>query len=143
MHLKMSTWLKLLPLELSEITEYVEPQTELDPQKFHVLGEMTEDLKKLYTLWFTLAKQKDEYLLAARYAKDEKEEKLNLTRAIELGEKTEVVKQIFWISLRDEFNLWNKLVIDEVMIGVSKGFKVVWSERPSGPRNLLDYLRGL
>jgi len=138
----MSTWLKLLPVELGEITEkeYIEPQEELDPQKFHIVGEMTDDLKRLYTLWLVLSKERDECALTAKYAKDEREEKLNIAKYAELEEKTDVVKRIFWISLRDEFGLWNKL--DGIRVGVSKGFKVVWAERPPRGRSFLDGLMG-
>ena len=136
----MSTWLKLLPLELQSIPEreYINPKAKVDPKKDHIVGDMTEDQKKLYTRWLNLEQVFEQTLLEAKYETDEDKQKKLLIKVEELHTKAEVVKEIFWISVRDEFELWGKGAI-----GVRKGFKVVWSEEENEPKTLRDFLSRL
>ncbi len=136
----MSTWLELLGLEFQYIEEKdcVEPKAKLDSKKDHVVGDMTKDQKKLYTYWLNLQREAEQTLLAARYENDEGRQKEILLKAEELGAKAGVIREIFWISLRDEFALWGK-----GEIGVRKGFKVVWSEEENEPKTLRDFLSRL
>lgn len=132
----MNTWLELLPFELNEITDYFEPELEFDPNKYYRIGEMTESLKKLFTLWRNLDKEAERSLLNARYGKNEQERKSCMTKAAELKEKARAARLIFWISLKDTFGLW-----DKECVAVTKGFSVAWSDRKEGP-DFLDFLMG-
>lgn len=132
----MSTWLKFLSLELGEIADFLEPRVEFDPREDIYVGEMIEDLKRLYTLWQNYDRVADQYLLEARHAKSENEMKSAFLKAKELKERADVLENIFWISLKDEFGLW-----DKPSIGVRRGFVVVWSEG-RGLKDFLDFLLG-
>lgn len=140
----MSTWLKLLPLELNGIeeNEFCEPETEVDPTKDHMVGEMSLDLKRIYTHWRGLRESADRAVLDAKYAKGNDQREALFMRAIELHEKAEVMEDIFWISLKDEFGLWGRENSDNTT-GVRKGFKVVSLKSEVTPKTFLDFLRGL
>jgi len=127
----MSTFIKLIPLDLAEIKEFKEPDmpvTEGD----HVVGDMGEDLKKLWTLWKQSAYRASELKLQLRYGQQ------NVTKA-QVNEamiKARAINDIFWIALSDEFGLW-----DKNSTGVRQGYKVVWSDETAP--DLPDFLRRL
>ena len=130
----MSTFLKLLPLELNGIEpdDYVQPKAPLGNRENQV-GVMSDDLKKLYTLWNNLEKDASQHLLDYKYSN--RQDDLLLAKAAELGSKAEIVKGLFWVSFNDEFELWNKR-----NIGIREGFIAVWYEETSPP--LPPFLRG-
>jgi len=132
----MTTWLKLLPMELEEIEELIEPPLEFNPQTERKIGEMSEDLKKLYTLWQNLEKEFAQQIVQARFARNERERKLTYLKLNETKERAEVLQRLFWISVRDEFKLW-----EEDTIAVRKGFLIVVVEEDR-PRTIFDLLKG-
>lgn len=136
---QMSNWIKLLPLELHEIEEgeFCEPETGPESGKDNIVGEMSIDLKRIYTRYRTLRESADRAAIDAKYAKKEEQRKEFLIKALELHEKAEAMESIFWISVKDEFGLWGK-----ESIGVRKGFLVVWSEAEA-PKSFIDFLRGM
>lgn len=127
----MSTFIKLLPLEMDEVKEYREPDMELR-EKDHVVGDMSDSLKKLWTLWKQTAYRADELKLQLRYG----EQNTSVGQARELESKAQVIRDIFWIAVNDEFELWGKL-----RVGVRKGFKVVWNEEEMP--QLPPFLKGI
>ena len=131
----MSTFIKLLPLELAEIKEFQEPTADIEDGD-HVVGDMSEDLKKLWTLWKQSAYRASELKLQLRYGQQ------NVTKAqtTEAETKAEVLNIIFWIAIHDEFSLW-----DKESTGVRKGYKVVWSDEahPGLPPFLRRIIEGL
>ena len=131
----MTTWIKLLPLEISNITEMWEPEQEVDEAFDHPVGEMSDDLRKLFSLWRQTQKCAEQLILEARYSHNADEQKSLGTRAFEIQKKAEVLREIFWISVRDEFGLWNKDAI-----GVCRGYLVIWSDKK--PMTFLDFLGG-
>lgn len=140
----MSSWIKLLPLELSQIEEdeIIEPETEVKRSAERVVGEMSIDLKRIYTRWRILFESADRAILEAKYSRKKEQQKELIARALELHEKAEAMEKIFWISIKDEFGLWGLIDNDENSVGVRKGFKVVsFKQDPS--EALRDFLRGL
>lgn len=136
----MSTFLKLLPLELQDVKEYHEPEGELGSND-HIVGEASEDIRKLFTYGKNLQK---------RYVTLEMEMKLtdNLSKRGELETqhqefqaKARVISQLFWIAVRDEFSLW-----DKPDVGIRQGYQVVWideEQKPPTPGTSLKDLLGL
>lgn len=130
-----ATWLKLLPLELSQIEEkdFIEPPDELEPndktpdERINQAGEMSIDERRLYTLWKTVEKSSFQLMLDSRYSKpnDEVSEKIH-----EIKSKAETLGDLFWITIRDGHRIWRPC-----SIGVRRGYKVVWyMPKDDGPR---------
>lgn len=116
----MSTWLKLLPLELDGINkpEYIEPDHPLAKGE-HSIGEMSDMTRQLYTLGILLEKDGRQHQLDANYC-DDRAKKLELeTKAAEFLSKSNIIRELMWIGIKDEFGLWGE------NIGVRIGFKVV------------------
>jgi len=118
----MSTFLRLLPLELAEIEEdsFIEPEDEVAPNE-HVVGEMTPDQKRLYTKCRLLRKEGLDVLNNLTICR--RNEQQQLAKASELARKSQAISEMFWVAINDEFALW-----DKDHIGVREGFKVVWIE---------------
>ena len=130
----MSTWLKLLPMELDSIEDnlLLEPDHSIRNDDIEV-GEMSAICKKLFTLGRLLEKDASQSYLDSKYCPD-KDRKLELqSKASELGTKSGVLKEIMWISIKDDFNLWRET------IGIRMGFKVVISKPDD---DMPQFLRG-
>lgn len=128
----MSTFIRLLPLELQEVQEYKEPDMQVEKGD-HIVGDMSDDLKKLYTLWRQFSYRASELTLQLEYGR----QNVGKAEVNEIKTKAEVLRDLFWIAVSDEFELW-----DRNRTGVRKGFKVVWSEeqRPDMPPFLRQIL---
>ena len=124
----MSNWLKLLPTELSLVDNFVEPEDDMQSNDNYV-GDMTTELKKLYTLWKRLSEVAARSKVDYEFSNASTKEAL-LAKWAELREKAKTLRYIFWVCVQDEFpELWSR-----ESIGVRRGFKVVWSEeKDSGP----------
>ncbi|GAI05743.1 unnamed protein product [marine sediment metagenome] len=127
----MSTFIKLLPLELDEVKEYREPDMPV-AEEDHIVGDMSESLKKLWTLWKQTAYTASSLTLQLRYG----EQNVSKGQIYELDAKAEALRGLFWIALNDEFELW-----DKIHVGVRKGFKVVWNEEEMP--HIPPFLKGL
>ena len=122
----MSTWLKLLPIELDGLSsaDFIEPPHR-DIKDDKVVGLMSEDCKRLWTLHILLEKVSQQYRLDAHYCRDEAEKEKLETKAVECAEKAHAMLAIMWIAIRDEFEIWNRT------IGIRVGYKVVTNSEPS------------
>ena len=123
----MSTWLKLLPLELDGINklEYIEPDHPSEKGD-HSVGEMSDTTRQLYTLGILLEKDGRQHQLDAHYC-DDKTRKLELeAKAVEFLSKATIIRELMWIGIKDEFGLWGE------NIGVRRGFKVVIRPKEGG-----------
>jgi len=115
----MSTFIKLLPLEMAEVdeSEYCEPAMELESSDT-IVGDMNEDHKKLWTLWKLAqlkgAQIKTKVLLGGGLTDDEN------SQVHKVEARAEVLRGLFWMAVHDDFDLWN-----ESTIGVRKGYKIV------------------
>jgi len=115
----MSTFLKLLPLELNELTEFMEPPAEVAPND-RLVGDMSDTDKRLWTLGKAMEKDCNQYQLDAKYAPNKEQRNELMAKAHELGAKSNILISLLWTSIRDEFGLWS-----EPNVGVRADFKVV------------------
>jgi len=134
-----ATWFRLLPSELNGIQDedYWDPEIECDTRTDNLVGVMSDVLKQLFTLYRRLDELAARTKLDARYSRNIDDAKQNAFRAIEFKTKADALSEILWISIRDEFNLW-----DKPSIGLRRGFKVVWEDIPEPP-NIRDILRDI
>ncbi len=127
------TWLDSLHMELENIDgKLIEPTGEVQPNE-HAVGTADTDVRKLYGLAMQWDKTAMETLVAARYVNSRADQESAAETASVLHKKSQILMDIFWASLKDSFDLWQK-----PSIGVRAGWKVVWSE-PEVP-NLGDVL---
>ena len=133
------SWLKILPMELENIDakELDEPGEEVDPRSDVVVGEASDDLKRIYTLTEKLQEAGVRYSVDARFSKDNNLRSDAEKKVYELHDKLEALMRIFWITLKDDFNLWGK---DSV--GIRKGWKVTYC-KGGHPTSFLDILKNL
>lgn len=135
----MSTWLKLLPMELDGIneSEIIEPDHPMEKSAAPV-GEMSSLSKRLYTLGRLLEKDANQYNLDASFCTDKVEKPKLKAKSYELMTKAGVLKSLMWISIKDELGLWNDHV------AVREGFKVVkLSADEDGPPPIIKRILGL
>lgn len=120
----MSNWIDVIKMEIEMINagELLEPYAEASSDD-HVVGDLDDDLKKIYTLALRWDKAAIEMLVSARYVNDDMRRKQDLEKASELRRKSELLMDIFWVSIKDSFELWKN-----PSIGIRKGWKVVWSD---------------
>ena len=132
----MSTWLKLLTLELDSINESDIIEPVCTPQKDdHPVGEMSDAARRLFTLARLLEKDAKQCQLDANFCGD-KTIRLELeARGYELAAKSEATQALMWISIRDEFKVWHESV------GVRSSFKVVVS--PNADNDIPPFLKKL
>lgn len=132
----MSEWLKLLPLELSEMDEpdIIEPEHPLEKND-HLIGEMSDTTRRLFTLGRLLGKSAKQSALDAQYCANRTKKVELQARAREFAAKSNVLKELMWIGIQDEFGLWS------ANTGVRVGFKVVTT--PEDMDNIPPFLRDL
>jgi len=133
------SWLKILSIELSSIDakEFIEPNTEVDLRSDVVVGDADDELKRVYALTEKLQEAAARYSIDARFSKDNRLRSDAEKKAYELRKKVEILMEIFWITLKDKFDLW-----DKNSVGIRKGWKVVYSKE-NLPRTFLDILKNL
>ena len=151
---------KWIAEELAKIKEQdlVEPEYEMSPKTDHVLGEMSEELRKLFTLYRKTGQATTATMKTARKAVKEilieLPEEANHTdlekaekKAKELEaliclarEREDAVREAFWISVKDEFpEAKNR------SLAVCKGFKVALTEKEAmfqTVRTIIEELSG-
>lgn len=134
----MSEWLKILPLALSEMDEsdIMEPEHPIG-ENDHLIGEMSDITRRLFTLGRLLQKDATQSALDAQYCNDKTKKAELQARASEFAAKSKVLKDIMWIGIHDEFGLWG------VSTGVRSGFKVVTIPDDNGMPPFLKGLLGL
>lgn len=135
----MGTFLKLLEIELSSLdqSDFYEPDAELESDD-HIAGDMSEDAVRLFTLMRQTTKFLAEKVMEIKFGRlSSDESNLLKTQVEELHSKSDFIKELFWIEIRSEYNLW-----DKGGLGVRVGRKVVWFESKT-QTTLGDLLRGL
>lgn len=121
-------WLDEIKAELDEFTpEFLgsfEPQIEAEKGE-RVVGELTDDLKKLFSLMARYRIKGRRAFVAFIHGvfKEGVAYEENLLEYVVLSEKARVLKEIFHISINNAFNLWQKPAF-----GVRKSWKVVLVE---------------
>ena len=133
----MNTWLKFLSIELQDITsdKFLEPDANLR-RSDKKIAVMDDDLKRLWTLWQFYEKVAAKCAFDIKYEPGVNVEELSV-RGMEFQTKAQVLREIFWIAVKDKFGLWYV-----PSIGVRKGFVIVETEEHEGPGNFLRRLFG-
>lgn len=126
----MSTWLKLLPLELKEVSDFLEPTEEIKAGE-EIVGVVSDELRKLYTLWKTLRKSADLLIVELEYKKVTDEERGKIA---ELKSKARALELLFWVGVADELRLWDHV---GSVPGMRTGWRVVECKLPESPFGFL------
>ncbi len=118
------TWLDTVKMEMEnmESSHLMEPPSEVDSHD-HVVGEAEPELRKIYSLAMQWQKTAMELVVSARFTNDSVTREQRLKRAEQLNQKSGVLMKVFWLSIRDAHDLW-----DKDSVGIRKEWKVVWSE---------------
>lgn len=105
----------------------------------HDVGEVSVELRKYFALSRQFAHNAARMFLEAQLAQNQQTLEETVSRYTELEAKAKLLREIFWISLKDEHRLWNK-----ESIGIRRGWRVVWNSpnEESGRRNLWQRLFG-
>ena len=127
----MSTWLKMLPLELSEVTHLTEPVEEVKEGET-IIGTISEDLKKLYTFFKAIEKEANLLEVELRYTKATPEQ---FGKLAEKKNKAKILQGIFIIGIYDELGLWSHPELADVR----SGWRVVEYKPQSLPGLLGNY----
>lgn len=131
----MTTWVKLLPLEINDVEKLIEPEDEVKTDDV-IQGNMDPALCKLHTLW-RLASKHSAYL---RYQAEFDRQMTLEEYTVKITESTikqQALQILFWVSVYDDFKLWDKYPD----AAVRKGFVIV-VEKPH-PRQMPGFLRFL
>lgn len=126
--IKSSTWISNLPLELSMLNpeDYVQPEW-VKKDKEIVVGEMPDDLKRVFTLFRGYQKLAAQTSVELQFAyMDQKPVALGKTN--EYNSKAEVLQRILWYSINEYFDLWT-----HPQIGVRQEYQIVYSDEIPPP----------
>lgn len=134
--------------------DYLEPEAEINPEEEHLVGVMTDELKRLFTLWEGTLKAGNDLVekvvaeipLAGIEGIDlEDLKKLDgeLKKKVEAAEaelnllrrRADALGAAFWLSVREEFS-----GLEGKSIGVRKGFKIIWSESKERERGSIGII---
>ncbi len=121
----MSTWLGLLPLDIQDVNDLIEPTDEIKEGET-VAGVMSDELKKILTLCRSLKKSAELLTVELKYTKGSDPER---TRIAELMTKATVLEMIFWIGVRDELQLWDQ----REHLALRVGWQMVKFKQPDIP----------
>jgi hypothetical protein len=109
----MSTWFKLLPLEIDEVTNLIEPTDEIKDGET-VAGVISDDLKKIWTLSRTLKKSAELMEVESKYSKASPQDRGKIAESMS---KARALECIFWIGVIDELHLWGHPEHTELRVG--------------------------
>ena len=120
----MSTYLDTLRAELDEMVldNSIEPLREVG-ESDRVVDEADTDLIKLYTLSIRLSEEVVEALKRGYDENDSAVQKRLIDFAQMKARRSDIVKEIFWTSIKDAYDLW-----DKPSVGIRKGWKITWSD---------------
>ncbi len=119
------TWLDIIKLETENMSpeDFIEPQHELETEE-SVVGEVGDErLKRLFGLAMQWNREAVDCVRRASKTDDPAARDEDLALATELRKKSQILFDIFWTSLKDEYGLWDKDII-----GVRRGWKVVFKD---------------
>jgi len=136
----VSIWVDLLASEL-ELVELnpgnpFEPMVDVNPDRDHVVGEVSDELRRLYLTAIRWIKTSMEINVEANFTQDTQQAERLAIKAHELQEKGKILRNIFWAALKDEHKMWNK-----PSVGLRSGWIAVWSE-PETP-HIIGFLEDL
>lgn len=122
--IRFSTWLNNLQMELDVIPpeEFVEPEWELKPPDEVIVGDMTDDLKRLFTLLRSYFRETEMSKVNTQFSSTD-DRASQQARANELMHKTDTLDRIFWTAIGENYNLW-----EHPQVFIRKGFKIAYSD---------------
>ena len=138
------SWLDKLQDTLVDIDNkaFVAPDAEVSMGD-NVVGVASEEARKIYTLAMRMRRKAlsltGEIMQKIAEFDERLPEKLVRdlgSRLFQLRAEEQLLMDIFWMSLKDEFNLWKRM-----SVGIRKGWKVVWNDTPC-PHDILDTFFG-
>ncbi|MEK7767911.1 MAG: hypothetical protein AAB368_16900 [bacterium] len=126
----MATWLEMLRIELENLgpDDLRAPIGPVKPEE-HRVGEADLAHQRMYGLAVRLERAAAEAVLEAKYAPDQPTQDAVAARACELSEKANKLREVFWVSLKDAFRLW-----DKPAVGLRAGWAVVWFKPEDQPQ---------
>jgi hypothetical protein len=122
---------------IAMMRKVIEPKYEMG-ENDHVLGTMSDKLKKLFTIYHKTCKE----VLIAKKAGNEAFMKIifslenesdmdkvrkDIAQVFLIEEREKALKAMFWVSVKDEFPELKKELIGKAL-SVGRGFKVAWRE---------------
>jgi len=110
-------------MEIEEVTETLVPQGSIDP-KDTVVGALPGELINLYSLWMATSKESARTLVDLQYSRDDED---LLARYDELSAKAKALESLFWIGVKEHFNLWGTSVKE--VVGIRREYQIVKSQR--------------
>ena len=135
-HHESSSWLTFLKDELAMIgpEDLIEP-TESEPDTENgetLVGVASLEIQKLLTYVEKLEEASTRNIVDARFTRKGVDAREALTmRSYEMATKAEAARQLLFVLLRDEFDLWNPMI----SVGIRKGFQIVTKNRELGRRS--------
>ena len=129
----MDSWINNLPLELQIIKteEFIDPVLPIEDSET-ILGEFTEDEKRLFTLLANYTKSGAKLLVELQFQKTSGKDQEDLKR---LSARHKILGEIFWYTIRESHHLFT------LDIGIREGFLIV--ELPKGSDSVLTNLKDL
>ncbi|MGD0576527.1 MAG: hypothetical protein ABSA74_00420 [Candidatus Staskawiczbacteria bacterium] len=125
----MATWLDVLRDELAKLdpASFAEPRGGVEDGET-VVGVVGEEFRRIHELATNYERMAAEKAIQGRYARDDESREFNGELACKFAKKSNMLYEIFWISVKDELDLW-----DKPALGVRKGWNIVWFSPPRRP----------
>ncbi len=130
----MNEWLRLLPLELQDVPVQEFPFTPVS-QTETVVGTLPAELINLFSLWMATAKESQRLTVEMRYKPDDLEMAAYYD---ELTSKAKALEAIFWIGVKEHFQLWG--VGQKQTVAIRQDYQVVTGKLED---NMPPFLKGM
>ena len=127
--IESSPWLSNLHLELDMLKpeDYIEPQWERS-SKETIVGELSDDLKRVFTLYIIYQKAAAQASVDMTFATvDEKETAKG--KVNENESKAALLNRMLWHGVHDKFDLWHHPIV-----GVRQNYQVIYNDEPPPPQ---------
>lgn len=135
----MSNFLNLLPMDLSRVTDFIEPMEDVDEEDGdEVIGEMSDEQRRMFTKGQQLLRECLDYcgsdmiphmsqLMTLTGKEDPRKEEFlgqaeeSFSLGSEMKAKMQVILELLDIVVKDEYHVWGP----NWDVGYRKGFKIV------------------
>jgi len=126
-------FIDLIKMDLDSLKEeeLFEPNVPFDTED-NLIGEMTLEHKKLFTLMTLTLKQSEEVKLKARFSSSEVQKNLFEEFSL-LTSKYNLLNDMFWFEVK----LTYRDLACKPTIGVRQGYKIVWTNSSPNPLDML------
>lgn len=120
----MLKWLETLNKEIEGVCVETIKESDSEIEEGEtVAGDVSIDHQKLFTLTRKYHRLADKKLIAMKFAQNKEAGQEHEAELLMAKARAEILMQIFWASLKDEFQLW-----DKESVGFRKGWKVTWKD---------------